>query len=61
MARTEQESGLDLPGSTQKLTEDGKNSLYGSDPESNGRSILGETQVDKYGFSGGAQQFSGNL
>lgn len=61
MARTEQDNGLDLPGSTQKLTEDGKNSSYGSDPEANGRSMLGETQVDKYGFIGGAQQLSGDL
>lgn len=58
MAKTEQGNGLDLRGSTEKLTDNGKGSSFGSDPEVNG-SVPGETQVDKYGFTGGAQQHTG--
>lgn len=54
MAKTEQSNGLDLRGGTDKLTDNGK----GSDPEVNG-SVPGEDLVDKYGFTGGAQQYSG--
>ncbi|XP_070780478.1 TBC1 domain family member 10A [Enoplosus armatus] len=61
MAKTEQGNGLDLRGSAEKLTDNGKGSSYGSDPEVNGSAVVpGETQVDKYGFIGGAQQFSGD-
>lgn len=59
MAKTEQGNGLNLRGSTEKLTDNGKGSSYGSDPEANGSAIPGEKQVDKYGFSGGAQQYTG--
>ncbi|XP_030292193.1 TBC1 domain family member 10A-like [Sparus aurata] len=55
MAKTEQGNGLHLRGTAEKLTDNGK----GSDPEANGNVVLGETEVDKYGFSGGAQQHSG--
>ncbi|XP_049908731.1 TBC1 domain family member 10A [Epinephelus moara] len=59
MAKTEQGNGLDMRGSTEKLTDNnGKGVSYGSDPEING-TIPGERQVDKYGFTGGAQQHSG--
>lgn len=54
MAKTEQSNGLDLRGGTDKLTDNGK----GSDPEVNG-SVPGEDLVDKYGFTGGAQKYSG--
>ncbi|XP_040014092.1 TBC1 domain family member 10A-like isoform X1 [Xiphias gladius] len=60
MAKTEQGNGLDLRGSTEKLTDNRKSSLYGSDTEVNGSAIPGEGQVDKYGFTGGAQQYSGD-
>lgn len=55
MAKTEQGNGLDVRGSTEKLTDNG----IGSDPEANGTSIPREEQVDKYGFTGGAQQSPG--
>lgn len=59
MAKTEQGNGLDMRGSTEKLTDNnGKGGSYGSDPEING-TVPGERQVDKYGFTGGAQQHSG--
>ncbi|XP_022059565.1 TBC1 domain family member 10A-like [Acanthochromis polyacanthus] len=58
MAKTEQGNGLDLRSSTEKLTDNGKGGSYGSDPEVNGSGIPGESQVDKYGFTGGAQQNS---
>ncbi|XP_008297001.1 TBC1 domain family member 10A-like [Stegastes partitus] len=54
MAKTEQGNGLDLRGSTEKLTDNGR----GSEPEVNGGGVPGETPVDKYGFTGGAQQNS---
>lgn len=60
MAKTEQVNGLrQLRGSSSaadKLTDNGRAS---SDLEPNGSAIPGETQVDKYGFTGGAQQVSG--
>lgn len=59
MAKTEQGNGLDMGVSTEKLTDNGYGRSYGSDPEANGSAIPGEKQVDKYGFTGGAQQFSG--
>ncbi|XP_022617923.1 TBC1 domain family member 10A-like [Seriola dumerili] len=58
MAKTEQGNGLDMRGSTEKLTDNGKGSLYGSDTEVNGNAIPREEPVDKYGFTGGAQQNS---
>lgn len=60
MAKTEQGNGLDLRNSTEKLTDNGKGSSHGSDPEINGSAVPGEKQVDKYGFTGGAQQYSGD-
>ncbi len=61
MAKTEQGNGVDLRGSAEKLTDNGNGSSYGPDPEVNGSAIIpGETQVDKYGFTGGAQQYSGD-
>lgn len=59
MAKTEQGNGLELHDNTEKLTgSNGKGT--GLDPEVNG-SIPGEEQVDKYGFTGGAQQSAGEL
>ncbi|KAM3599913.1 uncharacterized protein V6R79_013690 [Siganus canaliculatus] len=62
MAKTEQGNGLDMRGSTDKLTDkvNGKGGSYGSDPEVNGNVVPDESQVDKYGFTGGAQQVSGH-
>ncbi|KAI9534675.1 hypothetical protein NQZ68_010058 [Dissostichus eleginoides] len=57
MAKIEHCNGVDLRGSPEKLTDNGKGSSYGSDPEVNGN-VPGEKEVDKYGFSGGAQQHS---
>lgn len=59
MAKTEKVNGLrQLRGGSaaDKLTDNGRAS---SDLEPNGSAIPGETQVDKYGFTGGAQQVSG--
>ncbi|XP_071321711.1 TBC1 domain family member 10A isoform X1 [Trachinotus anak] len=61
MAKTEQGNGLDVRGSTDKLTDNGKGNLYGSDTEVNGNAIPDQEQVDKYGFTGGAQQYSGDF
>lgn len=58
MAKTEQGNGLDMRVSTEKLTDNGRS--YGSDTEANGSATPGEKQVDKYGFTGGAQQNSGD-
>ncbi|XP_067114282.1 TBC1 domain family member 10A [Osmerus mordax] len=70
MARIEQSNGLQsaqstrsLRGTMENLTDDGEaegNSSFGSDSEVNGYSNTGERQTDKYGFIGGAQQFSGD-
>ncbi|XP_028273048.1 TBC1 domain family member 10A-like [Parambassis ranga] len=53
MAKTEQGNGFDMRGSTEKLTDKER------DPEVNGNVIPGENQTDKYGFTGGPQQYSG--
>lgn len=58
MAKTEQGNGLGVQDDTDKLTENVKRS--GSDPEVNGSAVDEENQVDKYGFTGGAQQVSGD-
>ncbi|XP_074546775.1 TBC1 domain family member 10A-like [Halichoeres trimaculatus] len=55
MAKTEQGNGLDMQDGRGKLTDNGNGSSFGSDPEVNGNAIS-EAQVDKYGFTGGAQQ-----
>ncbi|MEQ2251059.1 hypothetical protein ILYODFUR_007087 [Ilyodon furcidens] len=61
MATTEQGNGLELHDNTEKLTDsNGKGSSNGLDPGVNG-SIPEESQVDKYGFTGGAQQSAGQL
>ncbi|XP_071769606.1 TBC1 domain family member 10A [Centroberyx gerrardi] len=66
MARIERGNGLSsaessrsLRGTTENLTEDGEGNSYGSDSEVNGFAVSEEKQADKYGFIGGAQQFSG--
>ncbi|XP_029024827.1 TBC1 domain family member 10A-like [Betta splendens] len=59
MAKTEPGNGLNLRGSTEKLTDNGKDGSYGPEPEPNGSTGPGGTRVDKYGFTGGAQQTSG--
>lgn len=56
MAKTKHGNGVELRGSVDKLTENG---TRGSDPEANGNAMPGEVQVDKYGFTGGAQQVAG--
>ncbi|XP_067430282.1 TBC1 domain family member 10A-like [Thunnus thynnus] len=53
MAKTEEGNGLDLRGSAEKLTDNG------TDPGVNGDVSPGNTPVDRYGFTGGAQQISG--
>ncbi|KAG7511585.1 hypothetical protein JOB18_004409 [Solea senegalensis] len=58
MAKTKQGNGLDW-GSTDKLTDNGKDGLYGREAEVNGNAIPQEERVDKYGFIGGAQQSGG--
>lgn len=55
MAKTEQGNGLDVRGSTEKLTDTER-----GDQEINGNAVPGESPVDKYGFIGGAQQQSEN-
>lgn len=60
MARTELSNGLNLRDNPEKLTENGTGSSHGLDPEVNGNVVPGETQVDKYGFTGGAQQYAGD-
>uniref|UniRef100_A0A146ZT07 TBC1 domain family member 10A n=1 Tax=Fundulus heteroclitus TaxID=8078 RepID=A0A146ZT07_FUNHE len=59
MAKTEPGNGLEHVASAEKLTEsNGKGGSNG--PEANG-SIPGESQVDRYGFTGGSQQSAGEL
>ncbi|XP_054468228.1 TBC1 domain family member 10A-like [Anoplopoma fimbria] len=58
MANIGQGNGLDLRDSKEKLTDPGKGSSLGSDPELNG-GVPGEKPTDKYGFTGGAQQHGG--
>ncbi|KAM9307359.1 TBC1 domain family member 10A-like [Pholidichthys leucotaenia] len=53
MAETEQGNGLNHLGSTEKLTGNGTGV---SEPEVNGNVVPRDTPVDKYGFTGGAQQ-----
>ncbi|XP_017265902.1 TBC1 domain family member 10A [Kryptolebias marmoratus] len=54
MAKTEQGNGLEIRGSAEKLTDSEKGTeVNGSVPEE-------DRQVDKYGFTGGAQQYSGD-
>lgn len=60
MATTELSNGLNLRENPEKLTENGTGSSRGLDPEVNGNVVSGETQVDKYGFTGGAQQYAGD-
>nr|XP_019937296.1 PREDICTED: TBC1 domain family member 10A-like [Paralichthys olivaceus] len=57
MAKTEQGDGLESRGATDKLTDNGKGGVFGA--ELNGGAIQEEDRVDKYGFTGGAQQNSG--
>lgn len=61
MAKAEQGNGLDLRGGAEKLTDGGKGTSQVAEPEANGGVPGGETQVDKYGFTGGAQQHCGDL
>lgn len=56
MAKNNHRNGLDFRGSRDKLTDNGKSGLYGSEAEVNGNAIPPEERVDKYGFTGGAQQ-----
>uniref|UniRef100_A0A8C6WIL1 TBC1 domain family, member 10Ab n=1 Tax=Neogobius melanostomus TaxID=47308 RepID=A0A8C6WIL1_9GOBI len=51
MAKTKQGNGLDMRVSTEY-------SKHGSEPEVNGNAISEEKPVDKYGFTGGAQQYT---
>lgn len=57
MAKTEQGNGLEIRGDAEKLTDEKGTS--GSEPEANGFIPGEDRQVDKYGFTGGAQQSSG--
>ncbi|KAM6902664.1 TBC1 domain family member 10A-like [Xenentodon cancila] len=59
MAKTEQGNGREMRGNTEKSTDNGNDVSRGPDQEANGQ-IGAERQVDKYGFTGGAQQYSGN-
>ncbi|XP_013859245.1 TBC1 domain family member 10A [Austrofundulus limnaeus] len=57
MAKPEQGNGLEIRGGTEKLTDREKGQANGT------TTIPGEEdqqQVDKYGFTGGAQQYSGD-
>lgn len=56
MAKTEQGKGLDMRVSTEKPIDNHISSKRGSEPEVNGNAISEEKHVDKYGFTGGAQQ-----
>lgn len=47
-----------MQSSTDKMIGNGKGKSYGSFPEVNGIMIPEEKPVDKYGFTGGAQQTS---
>ncbi|XP_003965569.2 TBC1 domain family member 10A-like isoform X1 [Takifugu rubripes] len=61
MARSRHGNGLDSSGIKEKLTDHGNSSWFVSDPGTNGSAVPEETQVDKYGFTGGGQQSSGDL
>lgn len=57
MARSEQGNGLEMRGDRDKLTDNGK-----AEQEVKGSPVIdGEKQVDRYGFTGGAQQAPGDL
>ncbi|XP_041825730.1 TBC1 domain family member 10A-like [Melanotaenia boesemani] len=60
MAKSEKGNGLEMRGSTEKLTDNGKGNAHGHDPEVNG-TVPEESQVDKYGFTGGTQKYSGEF
>ncbi|XP_056146341.1 TBC1 domain family member 10A-like [Lampris incognitus] len=66
MARVEGSNGLQsaesrrsLRVASENLRDDGEGSTFGSDSEADGYADSGERQADKYGFIGGAQQYSG--
>lgn len=59
MAKTEQGNGLEIRGEAEKLTDIEKGTPE-SEPEVNGFIPGEDRQVDKYGFTGGAQQSSGD-
>ncbi|XP_049595048.1 TBC1 domain family member 10A [Syngnathus scovelli] len=63
MAKTEMDDGeLDFQGSAEQLTSNGSTRSFGSDAvtlDSDGTDASGEKEVDKYGFTGGAQQYPG--
>lgn len=61
MARSRHGNGLESSGIKEKLTDHGNSSWFVSDPGTNGSAVPEEKQVDKYGFTGGAQQSSGDL
>ncbi|KAK7889390.1 hypothetical protein WMY93_024950 [Mugilogobius chulae] len=59
MAKTEQRNGLDVRESNMKeLSDNGKSIKHELASEVNGNAINEETSVDRYGFTGGAQQYS---
>ncbi|XP_072311507.1 TBC1 domain family member 10A [Eucyclogobius newberryi] len=59
MAKTEPRNILAMRGSDVKeLKDNGKLGNYGSESEVNGNAVLEEKLVDRYGFTGGAQQYS---
>lgn len=63
MAKPEQGSRLEIRGGIEKLTDREKGTSHGSEPEVNGTTVPVEEdrqQVDKYGFTGGAQRDSGD-
>ncbi|XP_061590216.1 TBC1 domain family member 10A [Cololabis saira] len=55
MAKTDQANGREMRGNTEKWTDNGKDSSEGPEGPEGGR------LVDKYGFTGGAQQLTGSL
>lgn len=53
---------LEFQGSAEQLTSNGSTRSFGSDAvtlDSDGTETSGEKEVDKYGFTGGAQQYRG--
>lgn len=61
MARSGHGNGLDSADIAEKLTYHGNRGGFVSDPGTNGSAVPEEKQVDKYGFTGGAQQSHGAL
>ncbi|XP_077594148.1 TBC1 domain family member 10A-like [Stigmatopora nigra] len=64
MAETERDDGsIDHEGSAEKLTSNGSTRSFGSDAvtldSDHGTDTSGEKEVDKYGFTGGSQQYPG--